>query len=453
MLLGALRRWYAPWASALVALGVLAAAPLCAQNSWSRPASSLRPGEPLFADIWRIDTRDYPQEVRLFVQIRDKMGTPITHLAPPYAAEVWRQYWAELREQLGLSRVPIDSFSVREYNEWDTTAYALLLLLDYSGSLTPVFPLLNTAAETFFRLKRPMDLLAVAVFSEGFVLLTPPEHDAALITERFRRERSRGVGVYTALYDAVLSGIELLRESATPLRALILFSDGDDNASQASALQVYEAARAADVKLFVVGFGYTQDSLLQALATYTGGHYYPVSRPEDIGAALSEIYRSLRNFYLVRYRPPLYAGVHRVKVRLELPGDTVVAEGQYDTAPITPFDTVGKEFERVILFDFDKATLRPEALPIIDELAELLRRYPRIRLEVQGHTDNVGTPEYNQRLSEARAQAVVDALVERGIDRRRLRPRGFGMTMPVAPNDTEENRQKNRRTVFKILSK
>jgi outer membrane protein OmpA-like peptidoglycan-associated protein len=218
-------------------------------------------------------------------------------------------------------------------------------------------------------------------------------------------------------------------------------------------LQVYEAAQAAGVLIFPIGFGYTQDSVLAALAAYTGGRYYVIERPEELSAVLGEIYQSLRNFYLVRYRPPQYAGLHHVTLRLVLSGDTLHAVGQYDTAPITPFDTVGKQFERVILFDFDKATLRPEALPIIDELAELLKRYPRIRLEVQGHTDNVGTPEYNQRLSEARAQAVVEALVERGIDRRRLRPRGFGMTMPVALNDTEENRQKNRRTVFKIIAK
>ncbi|MCS7169593.1 MAG: OmpA family protein, partial [Candidatus Kapabacteria bacterium] len=421
--------------------------------SWSRPASSLRSGEPLFADIWRIDARSYPQEVSLFVRIRDNAGTPITHLAPPYAEDVWRQYWRGLGEQLGLSHVPIDSFTVREYNDWDTTGYALALLLDYSGSMTSVLTLLQGAAEDLIRLKKPYDAIALASFSERLELLSPMERETPQLLERFRQTRFRGIGVYTAVYDALLEGITLLQRVDSPMRVLILFSDGDDNASQTSALQVYEAAQAANVRIFTVGFGYTQDSLLAALASYTGGRYYPLNRPEELSSALNEIYRSLRNFYLVRYRPPLYAGLHRVHLYLTLLGDTVPAHGEYDTAPITPFDTVGKQFERIILFDFDKATLRPEAVPIVEELAELLKRYPRIRLEVQGHTDNVGTPEYNQRLSEARAQAVVDALVERGIDRRRLRPRGFGMTMPVAPNDTEENRQRNRRTVFKIIAK
>ncbi len=78
---------------------------------------------------------------------------------------------------------------------------------------------------------------------------------------------------------------------------------------------------------------------------------------------------------------------------------------------------------------------------------------PRLRLEIQGHTDNIGTIEYNQRLSERRAKAVYDALVERGVDPKRLRWRGFGMSQPVAPNDTEEGRALNRRTQFVILAK
>lgn len=420
----------------------------------SRPASSLKPGEPLFADIWRIDARDYPREVCLFVRIRDHSGTPITHMAPPYAVhEGWRRHWRQLTEQLGLSTVPVDSFTVREFNEWDTLGYAVVLLLDYSGSMTPVLQTLQAAAEALIRLKHPTDGLALLSYSEQAIEIAPLTYDTPTLLAAFGRNRYLGIGVYTATYDALLHAIELLKRAQTPARALILFSDGDDNTSTASPLQVYEAATAADVRIFTVGFGYTQDSLLAALAAYTGGRYYALKRPEELEAVLSEIYRSLRNFYLVSYRPPLYAGLHRVELHLSLAGDTVKAHGEYDTAPITPFDTVGKQFERIILFDFDRATLRPEALPIIDELAELLRRYPRIRLEVQGHTDNIGTAEYNQRLSEARAAAVVEALVERGIDRRRLRLRGFGMTMPVAPNDTEENRQKNRRTVFKIIAK
>ena len=95
----------------------------------------------------------------------------------------------------------------------------------------------------------------------------------------------------------------------------------------------------------------------------------------------------------------------------------------------------------------------PYIVIIIDELAEQMATRPKLKIEIQGHTDNIGKIEINQTLSEQRANAVKDALVQRGIESSRIRTRGFGMTMPVVPNDTEENRAKNRRTQFVILAK
>ncbi|HCN04138.1 MAG TPA: hypothetical protein DIS79_00840, partial [Bacteroidetes bacterium] len=69
----------------------------------------------------------------------------------------------------------------------------------------------------------------------------------------------------------------------------------------------------------------------------------------------------------------------------------------------------------------------------------------------QGHTDNIGGKEYNDTLSLRRAESVKQALVYRGISAKRLRTRGFGFTVPVAPNDSDTNRALNRRTVFKVL--
>jgi outer membrane protein OmpA-like peptidoglycan-associated protein len=98
-----------------------------------------------------------------------------------------------------------------------------------------------------------------------------------------------------------------------------------------------------------------------------------------------------------------------------------------------------------INFDFDQATLRPDALPTIEQITKLLRDYPSLRLEVDGHTDNIGTPKRNLILSRQRADTVVQALVAHGIDRSRLKSAGFGMSRPVAANATPDGRFKNRR--------
>ena len=84
----------------------------------------------------------------------------------------------------------------------------------------------------------------------------------------------------------------------------------------------------------------------------------------------------------------------------------------------------------------------------INRIKTLMDQYPELRYEVQGHTDSTGTPEANQKLSERRAKAIVDKLVELGISRSRLTAVGKGQFSPIADNSTEEGRAKNRRVVF-----
>jgi len=108
-------------------------------------------------------------------------------------------------------------------------------------------------------------------------------------------------------------------------------------------------------------------------------------------------------------------------------------------------------------FDFDKSTLRPDAVAILNEAIEILKRYPDLRVEVAGHTDSKGTDAYNQKLSERRASAVYDYLTSNGIDAGRLvGPVGYGESRPIAPNtnddgsDNPEGRARNRRTELNV---
>jgi OOP family OmpA-OmpF porin len=99
-----------------------------------------------------------------------------------------------------------------------------------------------------------------------------------------------------------------------------------------------------------------------------------------------------------------------------------------------------------IYFDTDKADIKPESTPTLQEIAALLKQDPKLQLYVVGHTDSVGQYDYNVKLSERRAAAVAQALASaHQIDPQRLRAAGVGMLAPVAPNDTEEGKAKNRR--------
>lgn len=111
------------------------------------------------------------------------------------------------------------------------------------------------------------------------------------------------------------------------------------------------------------------------------------------------------------------------------------------------FETITKEGFVALYINFEtgKSSLKPEAEPIIMQIAAMLKQNPALKISVEGHTDNVGNEKSNQTLSESRANAVVSELVSKGIDKSRLKYKGWGQTKPVTDNTTEEGKRKNRR--------
>lgn len=104
-------------------------------------------------------------------------------------------------------------------------------------------------------------------------------------------------------------------------------------------------------------------------------------------------------------------------------------------------------------FEFAKATLTPESKTELDELADMLIDYPLMRIEVEGHTDDVGSDASNLTLSEDRAKAVVDFLRNRKVEKERITWKGYGETRPLVPNNSEEHRTLNRRVEFRVTDK
>lgn len=105
-----------------------------------------------------------------------------------------------------------------------------------------------------------------------------------------------------------------------------------------------------------------------------------------------------------------------------------------------------------VFFATGESEVLPQSYNELRRLQDFLEENPKVTIELRGHTDNQGTVEFNRRLSEARAKAVMDYLVARGINAKRLRYRGFGKSMPVDTNDTPEGRRRNRRVEYRVLS-
>ncbi len=201
----------------------------------------------------------------------------------------------------------------------------------------------------------------------------------------------------------------------------------------------------------------------EALVTGLGG--------VKVYAGKAERMNALRlAFNDMRHRSPVYDDDQMGSYVLRTPGKEIwfeayVGQNREETYYLTVVEKQALEVKAALLpaeemkreldakghvalyinFDFDKADIRPESQPIIDEMVKLLKNNPGLILTVEGHTDNVGAPDYNRRLSDARARSVVAALTGRAIGAVRLKAVGYGQDKPIADNSAEEGRAKNRR--------
>jgi len=202
--------------------------------------------------------------------------------------------------------------------------------------------------------------------------------------------------------------------------AVIVFSDGADNGGRdpIAAARELQGGR-ADVCLHVVSFADSEHG-------------------RDVNRQLSQIGQGCR---LVEGRELLADGA-----KLEQ-----FVRDVFCGAP--PAKPKRKIVLRGVNFDFDKATLRADGKPVLDEAVRTLKDERDIKVSVEGHTDAVGSDAYNQRLSERRAGAVADYLAGGGIARARMATVGFGESKPVASNETEDGRAQNRRVEFRVSDK
>ncbi len=422
--------------------------------------SSAAAAGPLRMDIRAVDDSRYPDEVVLRAFVYDTSGRFVMGLAPPYyTAADWRRFWPTLTDSCSGQRANIDSFTVTEVRQDRREPYAVAFVLDHSGSMgDEKIRRLRTAVGRTLRIIRKGDQITTVKFGGRCAVDVPLTEDSARYRREFVVEDIQppfGNGG-TALFDAAIVGInELEKAPPTHRRAMILFTDGMDGNSTQTVEAVHRIAREKHVTLYTVAYGEADETVMRNMATYTGGRMYRIYSYKEFPYVFADIYRGLNNYYRISYRPPSCQGMHTATATLALPDVNLhmSASGRYDRSIFTPFDSVGTMVLVAIEFDYDKATIRPVSAPRLNEVAEVLRNNPDMKVEIRGHTDDRGSDEYNMRLSQDRAQSVADALVAMGIGRDRLTVKGFGESRPLVANDNDENRQKNRRTEFVITSR
>lgn len=163
--------------------------------------------------------------------------------------------------------------------------------------------------------------------------------------------------------------------------------------------------------------------------------------------------------YFIRIPQPKRYGVEIVARNYMLNLDIVDLEGESYRHEIIrdfrldPIEIGARMILKNIFFEFGKSTLKSESYIQLDNVVLLMQSTPRLRIEISGHTDSVGSAKTNQKLSEDRSKAVVDYLISRGVELTRLEYKGYGFSQPVATNSTADGRSQNRRVEFKIIGK
>jgi hypothetical protein len=234
-----------------------------------------------------------------------------------------------------------------------------------------------------------------------------------------------------------------------------LFSDGGDNQSKIKIDSILKLTRQKNVEIYTIAYGYF-DKNIEEIAQYSGGRFYPIISTREFPYVFKDIYTTLNNYYKVTYKPSDCYDEHFVNIKLKMPflnDVSISANGTYDKSVFTSLDPVGTIYLVNIEFDFGKSEIKGESVNDIEMIAESLKSNPKMKVKVSGHTDDKGSDDYNMKLSLDRAKSVVGKLVEYGIERDRLDAVGYGKSRPIAPNDNDENRKRNRRTEFEIVSK
>ena len=174
------------------------------------------------------------------------------------------------------------------------------------------------------------------------------------------------------------------------------------------------------------GTGAIAGAILGAGAgTLAGGND---TRNAAIGGAVGALAGAAVGQYMDRQQAQLRQELAGTGIEVDRRGDNIVLNMPGD-----------------ITFAFDRADIQPQFNPVLDDIGRTLAEFNQTTVQVVGHADSVGSDQYNQQLSERRARAVADALVQRGVSPQRIYVVGRGESQPIASNDTEEGRARNRR--------
>jgi outer membrane protein OmpA-like peptidoglycan-associated protein/Mg-chelatase subunit ChlD len=401
-------------------------------------------GDVYKAVVSRIVTRD-PNKLKFHIHVVDSNYDYLSGLTP----DQFKDIWCGFRRNTNFN-IYQDDFNVYEVNENDVNSHAVALVMDHSGSMGEVrAKAVQNAAGDFIDLKKADDEVSLIKYDYRIVSESPLSDSKQELLSRLQKNGLTGFGGTTASADAVHKAIDELKNvSDEKNKIVIVFTDGYDNNSKIPLDSVISYAVQNDVTVCGIDFGYNiSPDFLEKLTKETGGIYHHIYGTHEFDYVFEDIYNKLYNYYVLEIDQPDF-GEHIIEIDLCPPGEKITFDAFFNNMP-----HIGEVTLLNVYFDTNSDKIKPESQKAIDRVGALLQLNPTMKIELRGHTDSKGNDEHNMDLSQRRAKSVKEALIKYGITGTRITYQGYGETMPIADNETEKGRAKNRRTEFIINEK
>ena len=439
-------------------------------------------GEEIFMDIFGVDLTEMPSTFKLKVVAVDEKGNFISGLAKPNQKNVFLNVVEAYQEK----KTKIKDLQVAEVHFKDTLPPRdIIMVVDNSGSMGHVYKYMDKIVERFVLNKRDEDRISFVKFDHRLVFDTPFLFNPDSIMAEYNRMPFDSLGGMTALYAATDLGILKLNvEPKGRDRKIVLFTDGEENASfvyfehlHFTAFDVLKQARLHKIPISVVSLGsWVNFSVLQSLADYSFGHYYPITRVSDIDHVFKEITNTQTTYYEVSYTPySLYKDFTEIvltyqstpfkekSVSKQLYGSDNLGNLQgIDPITLPPnllkrlklvnFQPVAAP-QNVANFNFDYYSIRNEDMQTLLKYVSYLENNPQQHAILLGYTDLRGSDEYCLTLGQNRANEVMNFFIKKGIAPERLHALGLGKENPVWPVSTHPIHDFENRRVEIILIK
>lgn len=328
----------------------------------------------------------------------------------------------------------------------DTSIYHIGIILDHSGSMGDdrCAELQDALSESLKKMSK-RNLISLWKFDSD-ISYEGTAYDSATIQKMLYRKRGMdGFGGGTAINDALDSALDTMAKYNKYKPVLLLFTDGYENSSKnKNTKAIVEKALINNIPVFTIAYSGGADSVnLRAIANETNGMYFQCYERFEFEEVFNNQLFSLNRYYEVSMMPCMFD-----YEKLSISAGTV---SEQKAIGEKTFKGIRETIALNVNFELDKYDIMPRYTLEIEQMGTYLTKNSTLSIIISGHTDNLGEDNYNIILSNKRAEAVKSALVKLGIAAGRIATIGKGETEPLTPNDSDNNRFRNRRIEVEIV--